>query len=147
MDGGLMDRPIGVVGLSVIFLIIGLILLSGSVYSVRILSGMGLLQVVDAGLLVAAAGFGVVYLASAIGLFALRNWARRLLMALSLIGVAVGLAAVFIPSQLFSASILLAALKEVSPYFNYWFGGVSVTVGLAGLWYLSKPRVKFIFGW
>ncbi len=142
-----MDRPIGVVGLSVIFLIIGLILLSGSVYSVRILSGMRLLQVVDAGLLVAAAGFGVVYLASAIGLFALRNWARRLLMALSLIGVAVGLVAVFIPSQLFSASILLSTLKEVSPYFNYWFGGVSVTVGLAGLWYLSKPRVKFIFGW
>lgn len=143
-----MERARGVTFLSLAFFSLGIFLVAVSVWGLRDLVSWGLLQLLDAFLLAAFLAVGLTCSVSATALFQLRNWGRRLIMALSLFGVLVGLAALLVsPDQLSSRSAFLTFVSYKLPHFNIIGGVVAIALGLTALWYLSKPRVKLLFWW
>ncbi|MBS7287738.1 MAG: hypothetical protein KIH01_03055 [Candidatus Freyarchaeota archaeon] len=143
-----MERSRGVTFLSLAFFALGTFLVVVSVWGLRDLVSWGLLRLLDSVLLAAFLAVGLTCSVAATALFQLRNWGRQLIMALSLVGAPVGFVALLVPPDLLSSSsTFLAFISYKLPHFNIIGGVAAIFLGLTALWYLSKPRVKFLFWW
>lgn len=143
-----MERTKGITFFSLTFFAFGSLLVGVSAWGIENLNKWGLLQLLDAALLATLLVLGLSLSFSAVALFQLRNWGRLLIIVLSLFMVFAGSAGVFIPIDQFSSrSTFLALLSQKFPYFNVVSGMVVVLLGLAAVWYLSKPKVKLLFWW
>jgi len=141
-------RTRGITFLSLTFFALGFLLVTMSVWGLRNLVSWSLLQLFDAILLAAFLAAGLMCTAAAVGLLQLRNWGRQIIVMFSLLMIITGIAGIIIsPDQLSSISSLFTILPHEFPHFNTVGGAMATLLGLIALWYLSKPRVKFLFWW
>jgi len=142
------ERTRGVTFLSLVFCALGVFLAAISIWSLRDLVSWGLLQFLDTAILAMFLVAGLTCSVAAIGLFQLRNWGRRFIMVFSLFMIIAGLAGIILsPDQFSSRSAFFTLLLYRLPHFNITGGVLAIILGLTAIWYLSKPRVKFLFWW
>ncbi|MEM1659393.1 MAG: hypothetical protein QXX87_05925 [Candidatus Jordarchaeales archaeon] len=143
-----MERTKGITFFSLAYCAFGALLVAVSIWGLENLISWGLLQPLDAALLAMFLAVGLTFGVSAVALFQLKNWGRLIIIVFSSFMVLAGLVGIFVsPDQLSSRSTFIALLSQKFPYFNVVSGVAVIFLGLAAVWYLSKPRVKLLFWW